>query len=472
MKTNSSTTDAATMHAAVLKAAYAAWMAAAQLRAARARNKRFTFGDQWGDMTTARMGLRQTEGEAIAENGTTPITNNLLHRLVRTIVGNFRTNFLRDNSTSRDARLDEVSRTNELTELDSRALEEFLISGCCLQRIDVNNRLGVDHVSVSNVNVNRFFANAMNDPLSRDCELVGQLHDMSVAELIKRTSGGDRKHAAWIRQLYIDDTDRRRDEFITQIGADSQTGLDFWRAQRGKCRAIEVWTLESEEVLVCHHSKSGEVTFEPVSNYKRFRARRDLRVKWDVVTTWHCRWFSPTGDCLCHNVSHYHHGSHPFVLRFYPLIDGEVHAFVEDMIDQQKFINRLVTMLDNIMVASAKGVLLFPEGALPEGFTWDDARRVWSKCNGILPYNALGGEKPEQVSSSNSNAGAYDMLRLQMQLLEEISGVTGALQGKTPYANNASLYRHEADYAYASLADIFDSFNAFRQARNRKIRAL
>ncbi len=37
-------------HTRVLHAAYQAWMNAAGLRQARLRNKRFTYGDQWGDI--------------------------------------------------------------------------------------------------------------------------------------------------------------------------------------------------------------------------------------------------------------------------------------------------------------------------------------------------------------------------------------------------------------------------------------
>ena len=76
---------------------------------------------------------------------------------------------------------------------------------------------------------------------------------------------------------------------------------------------------------------------------------------------------TPQGDVLRSGRSPYRHGSHPFVFKAYPFIDGEIHSFVSDIIDQQKYANRLISMYDWILRASAKGVLLFPEGALPEG---------------------------------------------------------------------------------------------------------
>ena len=94
------------------------------------------------------------------------------------------------------------------------------------------------------------------------------------------------------------------------------------------------------------------------------------------------------GDLLCEYDSPWKHGSHPFVIKLYPLTDGEVHSVVEDIIDTQKHVNRLISLLDQVMRSSAKGVLLFPETALPDGWTWEDARRCWSSSNGLLPYRS------------------------------------------------------------------------------------
>ena len=177
------------------------------------------------------------------------------------------------------------------------------------------------------------------------------------------------------------------------------------------------------------------------------------------------------GDLLADYLSPFDHGSHPFVTKFYPLTDGEVHSFVEDVIDQQKYVNRLITLIDHIMGASAKGVLLFPDNALPNGFSWSDIRRVWSSTNGIIPYSPHpSGEAPQQISSNATDIGAYDMLQIQMKLFEDISGVNNALQGKLSSSTiGADTFRQQIDNATIALADIFDTFNAFRSDRNSKI---
>ena len=461
-------------HTRVLHAAYQAWMNAAGLRQARLRNKRFTYGDQWGDLVKDYTGRVMTEGEHLASQGCESITNNLIRQLVKTIVGRFRSQYIKHDDATADDRLTQTSRDNELDELDSRALEEFLISGCCIQRVETDNEPGgSEHIRVDNVNINRLFVNAMNDTRSWDCELIGQLHDLNIAQLLRRVAGGNQRKAAWVRRLYTDGAESRLADFTTRLGADSQAGTDFWHASDGKCRAIEVWTLESREVIICHDKREGTLTVHPANMAHRLKNRQDVSTRWDIATVWHCRWFSPMGDLLTEYDSPWQHGSHPFVIKLYPLTDGEVHAVVEDIIDTQKHVNRMISLLDQVMRSSAKGVLLFPETALPEGWTWEDARRCWSSANGLLPYNPRFSEaRPEQINSNGGNSNAFQMIELQMKLFEEISGVSGALQGKDPTVNSANAYQLQSENANIALSDVFDTFEAFRRQRDRKIASI
>ena len=458
-------------HTRVLHAAYQAWMNAAALRQARLRNKRFTYGDQWGDLVRDENGYIMTEGERLISQGCENITNNLIRQLVKTILGRFRKQYIKHDDKPLPAVLSRAIHDNELDELDSRALEEFLISGCCIQRIDTEHEPGgSEHVRVDNVNINNLFINAIEDTRSWDCELIGQLHDLNIAQLLRRVAGGNQRKAAWVRRLYTDNAESRLADFTTRLGADTQLGKDFWHARDGKCRAIEVWTLESREVIVCHNRREGTLTVEPASIAHRLRNRPDFTTRWDIATVWHCRWFCPMGDLLCEYDSPWQHGSHPFVIKLYPLTDGEVHAVVEDIIDTQKHFNRMISLLDQVMRCSAKGVLLFPETALPEGWTWEQARQCWSSANGLLPYNpSQSNIKPEQIIANGNNSNAFQMIELQMKLFEEISGVSGALQGKMPTVNSANIYQMQSENASIALSDVFETFEAFRRQRDRKI---
>ena len=453
----------------ILHNAYKAWCQASLLRSKRLRNKRFAYGDQWRDTLRTASGETFSEYEYYLKGGTPPQTNNLIRQMIKTIVGRYRTEHINIYKPA-DKNVAAVHDYNQIDELDSRAMEEFLISGTAVQRIEPVREIMRQRVKVTNVNLNNFFINAFEDPLARDCELLGQLHDLNIAQLIKIAAPNSRSKARWLRSIYSNNIEERTIDFSHAIGADSHQGASFWRASDpGKCRAIEVWTRENREVLLCHDRATAQLSILP-SN-ARMKNSPTITTRWDIVTTWHCRWFSPMGDLLAEWDSPWAHGSHPFVIKFYPLTDGEVHSFVEDIIDQQKAVNQIITLINNIMMASAKGVLLFPETALPDGFTWNDIKRVWRDCNGILPYNPdYNSNKPEQISVNNTNIGAYEMVKLQMQLLEEISGVTGALQGKsTVTGNSATLYQNETSNAVIALSDIFGTFSNFRKNRDAKI---
>ena len=446
----------------VFEAAYVAWNSWSGFRLKRGRNKDFTYGSQWGDMVTGSDGRRCSEYKWLLENGHEPLTNNVIRRLVRSVVGRFRSGI-----TSRDEMLDE---------LDSRALEEFLISGCCLQRVDVEDD---GTARVENLNVNRFFSNVMEDVHCRDCKIAGYLHDLNVGELIKRLAGSNRELAARIRDVYsnLEPTVGASPE----VGADAEERGDFLVAKHGLVRAIEVWTLEMQEVLKCHDRARGELLLADIDELQHIDAENARRkmlgvplvdVAWGIDESWHCRWFAPDGSCLTHYLSPYGHGSHPFAIKLYPLTDGEVHSFVEDVIDQQKYINRLITLIDHIMGASAKGVLLFPDAALPEGFTWQDLKRIWRSTDGILPYSeGCCTNMPQQISANNTNVGAYELLSLQMKLVEEISGIGSVLQGNSAGTRQgAQLYERQVENATISLADIFETFDSFRRMRDRKLK--
>ena len=58
---------------------------------------------------------------------------------------------------------------------------------------------------------------------------------------------------------------------------------------------------------------------------------------------------------------------------------------------------------------------------------------------------------------------------LQKKLFEEISGVTGALQGKSAGVNSANVYQLQSENASIALSDVFETFEAFRRQRDRKI---
>ena len=467
---------------AVLERARRAWVAAGEFRRRRDRFKRFTYGDQWSDRVTDGFGGTVSEEQYIVNSGKRPLINNLIRQLVKTVVGRYRAMCADDGVYSAED-IAAVACRNALADLDARVLEEFLISGCAVQRVDNVSRHSGPGVYVDFVDPRNFFVNAYRDPRGWDVELVGQLHDMSMAEVLNRFGKGDRGRVAILRRLYSSEATLARSlSGGGVLGITTPASQEFVTpAEAGKCRVIEVWTLDSREILTCHDPErdsvekveAGSARARVLDSENRRRAkdatRMPMSVRNDMHMFWRCRWFAPDGTLLDSYESPYAHGTHPYALRFYPLTDGEVHPFVEDVIDQQKFINRLIVQLDHILGSSAKGVLLFPVDQLPKNVSWEDVQRNWAACNGIIPITGRG-EMPSQVVANAANSGAYELLSLQMKLFEQISGVSEALTGRNMSGTTgAELYAAQVRNATLALTDLLDTFAAFRADRDKKM---
>lgn len=424
-----------------LNRAYAAWSAGADLRARRERHKRFTYGDQWSDAVADPRGGYIAESDLIVRAGKHPYTNNLIRQLVKTVVGRYRD---RARESGRyEGAVREVALANALPEIDARAMEEFLISGCAVQRVVREHRPAGAGVWVDNVDPRRFFVNPYRDPRGWDIELVGMLHDMSLPEVLNRFGGGDRRRTERLRRLF---GGAAGSSLVADPIGDAGSLSDFHACADGsKCRVVEVWTFDSRP-------RRGSATLDFV---------------------WHCRWIAPDGTVLAEYDSPYAHGSHPFAVKMYPLTDGEVHSFVEDVIDQQKFINRLIVMMDHIMACSAKGVLLFPIEQLPRGVSIEQVADTWAHADGVIPVTGRGMHLPQQVVTNAASGGGYQLLEMQLRLLEEVSGVSGALMGRTGTGiRGAEMFEGQVRNATLALTDLFETFDAFAAARNAKILAV
>jgi hypothetical protein len=429
----------------ILSSAHKAWCEASNFRSRRERYKRFTYGDQWCDMVLDDNNKLVREDTMIMETGKKPLTNNLIRQLIKTIVGRYRVMCAEANVYDNSA--ESYAYRNRLAELDSRLLEEFLISGCAVQRIVNERRMQGCGVWIDNVDPRRFFCNAITDARGWDMELVGMLHDMTLPEVICRFSHGELKRAAEIKHIYGGTVGDRAFAPSAIFGLTSVGSNDFFIASDGKCRVIEVWTLDCKETVT-------DTPSQPRCEFE---------------FAWHCRWLAPDGTVLDEYDSPYAHRSHPFVVKLYPLTDGEVHPFVEDVIDQQKYINRLIVMIDHIMASSAKGVLLFPTDQLPDGVKWEEVSRCWAHADGVIPITGATNVLPQQVVTQTANTGAYQLLSLQMKLFEDISGVSDALMGKNVSASTgANLYESQVRNATIALNDILESFSSLTSERNAK----
>ena len=472
----------------LLERARLCWEGMSGFREERERNKRFTYGDQWGDMVETPSG-RMREEEYIRMQGNMPLKNNLIRRLVRNVLGVFRNRWTPPRCVARDPEergraevmqrlLDYNMEINRLEEVYARTMEEFLISGMAVHRKWFGTKGQQTDCWTDAVSPENFFIDTdSRDFRNWDVSLIGELHDMEFPALCAAFARGE------------DDYDRLLDLYSPPARGDAPSGGGFGSggmrstfqtpSSSGACRVIEVWTREYRAHYRCHDPRSGEWFRIPLSSRRREveeenrrRRRRDpdtpdsellIKSRWIMEEEWHYHFLTPDGYLLAEGITPYRHGRHPYVVKAYPFIDGEIHSFVGDIIDQQKFTNRLISMYDWILRASAKGVLLFPEGALPDGVEIADVAEEWSRFNGVIVFRPRAGMPlPQQVSSNATNIGITDLLNIQMKMMEDISGVNGALQGKLDSSSmSGTLYDQQTRNSLTSLADLLKSYTDF-----------
>ena len=460
----------------------------------RERNKRYTYGFQWDDMICVD-GKSMSEEEYIKSQGNVPLKNNLIRRLVRSVLGVYRSQSKEPTCTARDRdeqKLGETMSTilqcnmqlNRMNDVYARTMEEFLISGFIVHRKSYGWRNGKEDCWTDYVQPNNFFIdNNMRDFRGWDVSVLGEVHDISFGQLCEQFASSPQEYRQ-LRDIYK--WAARKDYIATyaeRFGYSRLENYDFlFTSEPGRCRVIEIWRKEQKPRYRCHDYQNGDIFKIDEEDYaqvvlteneERMRMAKEagmpedevplIKATWFVDDYWYFYYLSPFGDILREGETPYEHGSHPYVFKAYPFIDGEIHSFVADVIDQQRYTNRLITLYDWIMRASAKGVLMMPEDCLPDGVSIDDIAESWTEFNGVIVYKpSKSGKVPEQVANNSTNIGIAELLNMQLKFFEDISGVTGALQGKPGYSGeSASHYNQQTENSTKSLLDLLECFSCF-----------
>ena len=198
-----------------------------------------------------------------------------------------------------------------------------------------------------------------------------------------------------------------------------------------------------------------------------------IHTRWFVDNYWYYYFLSPYGDVLSEGETPFWHKQHPFTFKMYPNYNGKVYPFVGDFIDQQRFINRYMMLYDFIIRNSAKGVLVAPREMFDD-MSQEELRDEWTRVDGVVLYSGtalqgLPNAKIEQIKNASVPVGITEMIALQTRMLEEVSGVSNALQGQQPKSGTpSSLYLQQSQNSSASLTEIFEAFREFRESRDFK----
>jgi hypothetical protein len=455
-------------------------------------------------MTDPASGDTITEETYISNQGKLPMKQNLMRQMEKSLMGQFRTNPLKSIIIARarqDAKisemmsiaLEDITDQNKGLELDVRNFEEFLLSGMAISKvvwkyIDTQHKKGV---FIENINPNTIFFNTdVTDIRLVDMNIIGQIIDVPLEVVIStfaKNSGDEEKIKSWYRS-YTNDL-----VATDGLTADRLDLTDFYIPyDNDKVRVFEIWEKKYDWCLIVHDPMDGSYQKVKKTMREQIDTVNSERVQfmklqgvdpeeWEnylldveerMEPYWNQKFLTPYGQTLYEGETTYLHESHPFVMVLYPLIDGEVWGLLEDVIDQQRYINRLISLLDFIMGAAAKGVLLVPEDCIHPDFDLDSIASEWSKFNGVIKLKLKAGTTamPQQISANITNIGADNMLAIQMKLMQDIFGVSPAIQGQRPTGGTpSSLYAQEAQNSTINSKDVMDFFAYFVEQRDTKV---
>lgn len=461
--------------------------------------------DQWGDyIKDPDTGKMMTEGELIKKNGKVPLKNNMIAPIVKNIEGQFRRNVTKPICSVRDrdeAKVGEMmsiameyaQSLNEITELDAASLMVLECGGYIAQRIEFgyNEYKHMNDAWVYNVDPSRLFFNTnIEDQRGWDITCIGEIFDMDFEQVVAAFAKS-KKDREWLESIYGTDDHPRR-SFVDGVQGYNQKNADFYTpAEVDLCRVILGWKLESRDAYFYHDTIDGSWGFVGLNevnkleyiNQKRISEALETGVEeedillieyeFKVERYWYYRYLSPWGDVLQEGRSPYWHGQHNYVFHAYPIIHGKIFNFIEDFIDQQRSINRTMTLIDFIRSSSAKGLVVVDEDAF-DSMSREEIIDEYVRYNGVLFCRPKPGRDIRSVITQLNGAGAiqgdYELLSLQLKLINDIAGVNSAMQGKDPSSGTAaSLYAQQTENASMNLKGLFDSFKAFRKRRDLKL---
>ncbi len=477
------------------------------LRKKRDRCVRYYFGDQLSDVIPDPDICNNmiTEEEYMRKQGITPMSMNIIRKTGKAIVGVYRGMELEPLAISRNRdeqklgemmsiAMEYVYQNLNLKEVNARGYEEALLSAIPCFRVgyDWDDERKMSDVVVSLCDINRM---AWDDNTSglyfENISRIGYLHDIPLGRVLSRFAH-NRQEKEKICEIY------KRCQVLYGGNANQQFQRDtrkrdisfFMPISPEHCRVIEIWTKEIYDSYSCHDTARGEQYTVPLDDEDAIIAENNRRVlemmsaggdaedaalieyEYKVEEKWVVRYLTPDGYVLHQEETPYWHGSHPFVIGGYPLVDGEIHSFVDDTINIQRVFN--VTFMRNIYMRmnQAKGFGLVQKKVLDRsGVTEQQFSAAFTSPNAIMALDWESGEDIfKQFNETGANQADVQTMQQCMELMNDITGAHGAMRGeKTNSGTPAALYAQETENANNNISDLQEWYNGLIRKRDYKI---
>ena len=387
-------------------------------------------------------------------------------------------------------------QNTQMEDLLKHIIEDYLVGGVAIARETYEDReQEIEDSWTDFVEPNYAFWEGGSDPRHLDLSLVGVLHDVSREDLYKKFAREE--YGLTIEKLNdifrLDDADGSPDGTMhNDINDLSNITFDAPSRIGHFVRVIEAWSTETRYRYQC---------YDPIASYDSdayFRVdasdlvmlrqldakNADRKRQYDFMGVaeddrayitrkliadkyWLYTYLAPDGTVLCRGESPYDYHSHPFSIKLFPFVNGEIHPFMANVIDQQRYINRLIIMNDMAIRSSAKGLMMVPKQVIPDDMTPEQFAEQATEYDGIIfyePKKTLPNSRPDVVTSNAVNLGTNELLQIELNLIRDVSNVSGALQGKTPSAGtSASRYSMESQNAATSLFTILKDMDVFTE---------
>ena len=479
------------------------------------RNSRYLEGDQWGDLVYDPDNDEYLkEGDLIKSQGQVPFVMNLIAPIIENIKGQFRSANsrptvvarTRENAPVGDMLTNTLWAIDDLNNMwlkDSASLETFLTSGIGISKVSFGPMPNGKEQDVRYASP-EFSSMFFNAPIKQDYDditLVGEMHDMTINEVI----------SAFAKSY--DDEVRLRDDMFSTVSEDVMDydesfsedriqNKNFFYPKQDKCRVFEIWQKRSEWRYEYHDRgkarygtrkrtdenrayfdrenqqrlmmaiNNGLVNYEMTDEEIIVKAKL-IEYKEKFVPFWYVKFVTNMYETLMEGETPYTHGMHPYVFLFHPLTRGKVRPFIDTLIDIQRKFNRDHILYDFVIGSSSKGTFVIDEESLGDDFTIDDATAEYTKRNGVIKVKLRQGQKINdimgQLSAKAIPVGLNESISLGMNLMNQIGGISDAAQGRTPGSGTpASLYAQSAHNSSLNIKDRLEAYNWYRARRGKK----
>lgn len=491
----------------LLTRAEAAWMAQAETRKEWLRNLRYVRGDQWSDYVEDENGERVLERNRIAaRTGGVALQNNHLIKIVNTLMGIYSRSatmpvcFARqENADAKSQMMTRALKTNwdnnEMKDLLEGEFFQMIVGGTSIVKEVWAEQDGVDDSYTYKVDLGHAFWEAEGtDPRHWDISMIGEFRDYTIGELAATFAESEYDYNQLL-EIYK--------PYLSQLATIHKTRNDYsegsWNypMTTNLCRVYEIWTKEHKPGIRCkdimnteqplYHIDPRDLPNIQAENERRIALGREQGIADDdiplieykgkglgykIYEYWHYWALTPDGRILVDYDSPFEHGSHPYTIKMHLYANGRTTPFISCIIDQQRYINRLITLNDLFINSSIKSLKMIPIDLIPKGMSQREFARQAVELDGWVfyePQNRMTNAEPKVITQNATNIGIHELLQVQLSSINDITNVHGALQGKAPNAGtSAQLYLLESQNATTSIATLLNKFSRFENNVARK----